>query len=258
MLRSAAGGDRIIPALRAYLYDPNFQSFVIPMQGWDQHGTDGWFHPSTHPLWPERMLYYYLTSPDLLIGEPFDPMGTLAVTAGHFWHIFIQTCLDGMGMRKKVEPRVCPKCGSPPNPEPHFCDPETGSRGHSDGILGADQGWDEELWEFKTMDPRKMTKIKTLDDFIERCPGYYAQSQEYLRLSGYAQERVLLMGLILPYDMQEIVVPFNPEFAGRIRDKYRRVRQAAADQREPNPCCAPRSTEARSCPAREVCPVGSL
>ena len=59
-----------------------------------------------------------------------------------------------------------------------------------------------------------------------------------------------------PFTLAEIAVPYTPQDALPIRDKYLRVRQAVADQTAPQPCCLPGSALARSCVARDVCPVG--
>jgi hypothetical protein len=207
---------------------------------------DGWFHPSTHPLWEERQLYYYVTEGANAKAEPLDPIGIMATTAGTFWHEFIQHVMLEAGILKEVEVYVE--------------DSEVMSRGSMDGVL------DDEAWELKSMNGMKLNKLangapdspEVVESFKLMVPGYYAQAQEYLRMSGYRTMRFTILEPSYPFTMREVAIPFDHGFALGIRDKYLRVRQAVADQRLPPPCCSPGSATARSCFAREVCPVGRL
>ena len=87
---------------------------------------------------------------------------------------------------------------------------------------------------------------------------YYAQAQEYMRLSGLRRHRTVVMSMEYPFEMAEIVLNYDHAFVQGITEKYRRVRQAVADHIPPQPCCAPRSKQSRACPARYVCPVASV
>jgi hypothetical protein len=251
MLRGASQGEVVIPLLRAYLADPQFKSFVIKVRGFEQRPADGWFHPSAHPTWPERMLYYYLTQPESMIPEPLDPESVMAITQGIFWHEFTEVCLMDAGYLIAREV--------------YHEDQDVGSRGSLDGV-GVPQrfGIDEEVFEFKTMknvkigmiDPGAPLDQKVIDSFRALEPGYYLQAQEYMRLSGHRWWRGLIHGLEYPFKRREIAFPFDPQVAYATRDKYMRVRQAVADQRLPQACCAPKSTQSKECPFRAVCPVG--
>jgi hypothetical protein len=239
-------GEILVPILRSYLYDPKFPSFTVPVRGFEARPPDGWFHPSTHPLWYERQLYYYLTEPQAFVGEPYDPTSAMTVTQGQFWHTFIQACLTDCGWLKGVEVKVEDK--------------ETGSRGSMDGI------GDEEVWEFKTMRATKAQKIvqgapndpRVIASFKALVPGYYAQAQEYMRLSGLRRWRGLILSLEWPFPLREIAMPYDELMAYQIRTKYLTVRQAVADQSVPKPCCGVGSKEAKACPARTICPIGRM
>lgn len=236
----------LIPVLRAALFDPDFKSFEVKVGGFHKRKPDGWFHPSEHPLWPERMLYYYVTEPDRMVAEPFDPHSTMAVTQGQFWHKFVtKVGMDaGIITAENVPVR----------------DDDTGARGEMDGLL-TDEGF-----EFKTMRPSKASRIPDLpvsdpallDFYIDKQPVYYAQAQEYMRMSGLVTMRTLILSLEYPFDWREIVIPRDEAIVSSIREKYRRVRQAIADKTPPQPCCAPRSKQSHDCPARLVCPVGMV
>lgn len=243
-LTSINKGEVVIPVLRAALYDPAFKSFKVKVGGFEARPPDGWFHPSTHPLWPERQLFWYLAAPERLEEEPFDPHSVMAVTQGKFWHSFIEKVGMDTGLFTGVEVKVE--------------DPVTGARGSMDGTLP------EEVFEFKTIRPSKLHKFPTLEPedpdlaawYRGYLPGYHAQGQEYMRLSGYRRHRTLLLAMDYPYEMREIVMEYDPFFAREVAEKYKRVRQAAADLRPPLPCCSPFSKDAKACPARLVCPVG--
>ena len=109
-----------------------------------------------------------------------------------------------------------------------------------------------------TMNTFKVSKIprgrpddpEVLAWFREKCPDYYAQAQEYLRLGKRARMVVVILSLTYPFEMREIHVPFDRMFSHRLVDKYRKVIQMVADGRHP-PCqCAPGTT---TCPARAFC-----
>lgn len=236
ILKDDEQGWKLVPALRSLLFDPHFKAFSVDAEDFDGREPDGLFHSSTHPTWPERMLYYYIAEPERLVQEVFEPSSTMAVTVGKFWHRFLGTVLLRAGHLNALEVPVL--------------DEVAGRTGAMDGT--ADWG----VYELKTMRASKMKRMVDLATYQELCPEYYAQGQDYMDMSGFREHRTVIVVPEYPFPMQEIVMPYDPIFAGRIRDKYMRVRQAVADQQLPHPCCAPGSAMAKQCPARTVCPVG--
>jgi hypothetical protein len=232
VVEGSAKGDLIIPRLRTFLYDPDFESFVVKMRGFEYRGPDGWFHPSTHPLWSERQLYFYLARPDDLVREPYDPLRVMAVTRGHFWHSFIEHCLLGAGVITAGETYVE--------------DAETGAHGGIDGR----GDWDG-IYELKTMKPMRLRLITDVYVYGEKHPEYWAQAQEYMRMTGMHHHRTLLLSTEYPFEMKEFRIPFDPQYAEVMRAKYLRVRQAVADQVLPPACCGAPKT----CIARSLCPT---
>ena len=230
-LKSITQGELLIAPLRAYLYDPNFKGFDVKVRGIGKRDPDDWFHPSTHPSWSERALYLYVLHPEVLITEPMNPMAVLSMTAGSIWHSIIGRILcDELSIVEQLEVPV--KCM------------ETKAMGHMDGIVG------DSIFEFKTAKDMALAKIGSAEDYIRRYPGYYLQAMEYMRMSGYRSERVLVMALTYPYEMREFVIEWDQAVANQTSEKYLRVRQAVADQRMPD-CsgCA----SAVECPARAMC-----
>lgn len=253
----------VAPVIRAALFDPEFRSFDIKVEGFRSRPPDAWFHPSTHPLWPERMLYYYLSAnPADLVREPFDPHSTMAVTQGQFWHSFIQHV--GIEVGIFVDPGLC-SCGCGKS-EWFYQDGGSRSRGHTDGLTSLEVVDEPEVFEFKTMGPGPYSRLPKgapddpdlLEVYKEKHPGYYAQGIEYMRISGIRRHRTLLLSLVYPFPMREIVIPYDMAYARSIEMKYRSVLQAVADQRLPTPCCAPKSAQSKECMARQVCPVGKF
>lgn len=259
VVKSAIGGEVLIPIIQSYLWNPKFPAITIRLPGFSVRPPDYWFHPSTHPLWPERLLYWYMKDPARLITEPFDPNSTMAVTAGSFWHDFHQQNLIAVGaLRAREEP--C-GCGNRQCKEWYFEDPARRSRGHVDGlVIGNIVGLaEDEIFEYKTMHEAKMAKIakgsptdpEVLESFKRRCPEYYAQGQEYLRISGMRRWRAVIQQISYPFSMREIAMEFDPHFAASIRQKYERVLAALEAERAPMDCCA-----LKDCPARTLCMGG--
>lgn len=247
-MRDIGQGLLLKPILTSYLYDARFPDFSIHFRKHDMNRRpDGWFHPSEHPLWDERQLFWYLTKPELMVPEIKEYMGTLAVTLGTAMHGFVQTCIGPRGAGVLVAEEV------------GVADVEVGSRGNMDGILELPQR-SQDVFEFKTSNPMKLNKVtdNDLDIYRAKWPEYYAQNQEYMRMSGITSTVVLFMSLSYPFTMKEFLVPYDEIFAMRVRNKYRRVRQAVADQAEPDPCCGLRSVRSKNCPARETCVVGRM
>jgi hypothetical protein len=77
-------------------------------------------------------------------------------------------------------------------------------------------------------------------------------------MSGFRTMRFTIMEAAYPFTLAEIAVPYTPQDALPIRDKYMAVRQAVADQVVPQACCIPGSNDARTCVARDVCPIGIM
>lgn len=228
---------------------------------------DNYFHPSTHPLWAARQLYYYLAEPDKILPEQIDVSSRMAITMGTAVHAFIEMCLRHAGTMIPLE-GTCPACKRPHGTKKGQCDEygaadeEIGSRGHMDGVVEIDLRGD--LWkpgrgvfELKTTNANKARRLADLDlaAFKRLCPEYYAQVQEYMRMTGYTQALVVFVVLGFPWEIIEFQVPYDPMHALTISNKYRAVRDAVAEGVPPMACCGVGSTLSKQCFARTVCPV---
>lgn len=255
VLKSAANQEVVVPALRAALWNPDFKGFNIEVQGFEERPADGWFWPSTHPTWSERALYQYLVDASQVQREPFDPTSVMAVTMGTLVHSLLQHVMTESGIIQRQD--VC-GCGRdhPEKAEVFFKDPEVGIRGHADGVVHSG----DSLIEIKTMAPAKtwgIPKVAPDDPTIlqwlrDHDPfGYYPQAQCYMRMAGLKRSIMLIVVTSYPFEQREIHVPYDERYADALWDKFRRVRQAVADQRPPSCECSP--VTAKECLASKLC-----
>lgn len=261
LLRSAADGEVVAPLLRAYLTDVHWEEdFAVHFRkGSDVRKPDGWFHPSAHPTWPERMLWWYITQPEALIPERMALENTISVTLGSAVHGFIETCLKHMGLLLTTD--QLRDLGYTVNGgEPQAIDPEVRTKGHMDGILDVHlPDFPEPRYhhfEFKSANKEAIMSIDTMDTpaFIKKWPGYYAQVQEYLRMTGFSVSVVVMMQMGFPWTLREFHIPANRQYQVDVAGKYHRVLRAAESGVMPAPCCSVGSAESKRCPARGICP----
>jgi hypothetical protein len=251
LVKDAAGGTVLRPILRSWFYEAKYPpKFSVEFNNYamNDRKPDGWFHPSTHPLWPARMLWWYLTQPDKLLVEHIEYMGNLSITVGHALHGFVQMVLTEAGILKGTEVA--------------FSDEETMARGSLDGIVDLElpgYAGREHVFEFKTTNAAKLSSLQDLDieGFRKKWPAYYAQQQEYMRISGMRVSVVLMLALGYPWEMREFHIPYNPLFANGVADKYKLVLAHVRGDVMPEACCSIGSKAADACPARAVCPVAS-
>lgn len=247
--------------------------FTVKFEKSSERKPDNWFHPSTHPLWSERQLYHYLANPDQLESEKLSYASRMAVTMGTAVHSLIEECVR-MGGHMVPREGTCPACKRPYGNKKGTCqeygaaDLETGSRGHMDGVVKFDSDgryWDASqpgVFELKSVNETK-ARLKLdhdlrIDTIREIAPAYYAQVQEYMRMTGMRQALLVFVTLGFPWDIYEYQIPYNSLYAERMRDKYLYVRQCVKEGSPPmEPCCGGKMAfMGKACPARYICGVG--
>ncbi len=244
---------RITPLIQAYFHDRKLPMTVEfkPRHALD-YGPDGWFHPSTHPLMGQRKLWLYLNEPDRWVKEVMAFSSVFSVAFGSTAHRLIQNGLFDMGV--SIAPEI-------DGPEPMYEHSETRARGELDGILKLDPplavperptlvGLDIKTRTAKANDPDTLDNLA----WIRKFPTYYAQVQEYMRITGLRAYVVVFMYWGYPWEFKEWHIVYDPEFAQRISEKYLAVIQA---DEMPFPCCDKGSSESKLCEARKVCPNGT-
>lgn len=263
--RRAKGADSrlvIKPHLDAYLmsgqwpddFSIRFRKHVL------EHGPDGWFHPSTHPLMGLKRLWYYLAAPEQWVPEVKEPKSILTTTIGEALHGFAKTLLIDAGLLDPP-PGNCP-CGDPECDEWWTIDEVARSRGHADGrtslyIEGYPDG--PKNFEFKSATPlKKLGDDLDLDWLIGRHPDYWAQQQEYMRMLGLPMTVLVFMMTGYPYDTREFHIPADPNFQNETVEKYMLALECADQMYEPTvvcPSCYPGGPITKECEARTLCPV---
>lgn len=258
-LRDIEEGTLIKPLVRNYLYDAEFPEFDLHFAKKGRREPDGWFHPSTHPTMADRELWMYMSQPQQFPVERLDYMSTLNVTFGTVLHEFVEMCLRDMGFRPDTL-NACTTC--PPGnrcTEPGAVDEDTRSRGHMDGILDLSamstptQALERPGLEFKSRSRGLTWGDLDLAAFRKQFPVYYAQVQEYMRISGLRAFVVLFIQWGTPWAMTEVHVPYDHAAATQVRDKYLRVLDAMGGE-VPPPCC--QVSGLKGCSIKSLCSAG--
>jgi hypothetical protein len=232
----AAEGCLIKPLLLRFFQDEVISFDFRLKSDWIRNREpDGWFHSSAHPGLDVPQLVAYLRGTGKR--QPMTYVGAMSTLFGTVTHGVIQSALEQMGVLVPLPPGPCVCCGRPragknPCREHGTIDMVTRSRGHLDGILnlGADgiRGLD-----IKTIKPFGAYGLKDAPDmeigyFTETWPKYYAQAQDYMRMTGLRQFIVFFMTLGNPWEMREYHIPYDPDYAARIREKYQEALRLAA------------------------------
>jgi hypothetical protein len=136
-----------------------------------------------------------------------------------------------------LPPGNCVACGLPRKgkircKEHGAIDMATHSRGHLDGIVALGQDGIRGL-DIKTIKMWGTYGIKDapdmdLDFFRGNWPKYYAQGQDYMRMTGLRKFIVFFMALGNPWEMREYHFDFDPAFALGIETRYKNALRRAA------------------------------
>ncbi len=263
-MQDVKSGCLLKPILHNYLFDAKFPEFSLHFEKQEmERKPDGWFHPSTHPLWKASTLFMYLAHPETFPVEKKQYMSTLSVTIGKIMHEFIGVCLRDAGVLPE-ELQQCttcppPKKGQQPCNEPGFSLPEIGDRGHLDGLLDFSSLGPSvpdlkrfPIFEMKTTNDNfgKLGRIEDMDleAFKTKWPVYWAQQQRYQRMTGRRWSVVLMMEMGYPWLMREFHVPYDEAFNQEIDAKYLAVKAAAEGSGQQIFCC-----RQKGCPAWDMC-----
>lgn len=232
----AAAGCLVKPVLTQFFQDPSVDfEFNLHLKRSGNRAPDGWFHASTHPLMTHRELYLYLTAPEKLPPRRMDYVGWMATTMGTVTHGVIEAALERMGVMVPLPGGDCPACGLPYKPprarqsakwcmEHGAVDVPSRSRCHLDGILNfGPQG--TRGFDYKSIRPWGLKGIPDMDAeaFRAKWPGYWAQMQECMRMSGLRRYIVYFMEQGTPWDTREFHLDFDPVFAAQTEAKYLEV-----------------------------------
>jgi hypothetical protein len=253
MANMATEGLIVKPLLHKYFYEAKFaKEWTVAFRQQDTfREPDGWFHPSSHPLLKPRQLWLYLNDPKAWAQTEFDYSIRMSILMGSALHDFVEMALEDIGLLMRPKGK-CPTCHrrQPQECKEHgFADEATKTRGHLDGVIR----WGEDHtsiggFEFKSANPFTLKGVQDNDveTFKKKWPYYYAQIQEYMRISGLRQFIVLFFGMGNPWEMTEFLIEYDVPFAFEVESRYR---LALTSPVMPSPCCGPRSKMSKECPA---------
>ncbi|MCW2929899.1 MAG: hypothetical protein JWM19_861 [Actinomycetia bacterium] len=238
MAEFAAEGCLVKPLFYNFIMDPKATALNLLVERPVQREPDGWFHASQHPLAGEKDLYLWMTGQ--LPPEQMGYVSLMSVMFGSLLHAPVEAFLDWMGASVPLPPGECPACGRQRRPlrarpsskyctEHGFAHLATRARCHLDAILK----FGDELYgfDFKSIyiygfaKTKDRAAIRDMDagQFRERWPGYWAQMQECMRLSGLRKYIVMFLTMGNPWDTREFHFDFDPQFAADTEEKYRYV-----------------------------------
>jgi hypothetical protein len=232
----AAEGCLVKPLLLQFFQDETISfDFRLKTEWTRNREPDGWFHASSHPSMTEDELVAYLTLPQKR--EPMTYVGTMSTLFGSVVHAVVRSSLDQMGVLVPLPPGDCITCGHPRSGksacyEHGALDKATHSRGHLDGILSLGRDGVRGL-DIKTIKMWGTYGLKDAPDmdlayFRQTWPKYYAQGQDYMRMTGLRQFIVFFMALGNPWEMREYHFNYDHEFAFGIETRYRNALRRAA------------------------------
>ena len=242
MSEQAAEGCLVKPLFYQWVMDPQVNiDLTFRVQRPVRRRPDGWFHASQHPLATPRQLWQWMARPERHEREVMDYTSLMSVMFGSLSHAVIERFLADMGVAVPLPEGDCPACGRPYLPrgrrqtaDYRYCeehgaaDQETRSRCHMDSVLDFRDGMGQRGFDFKSIYSMgfRGTKAKPAirdmdaDQFREWKPGYFAQMQECMRLTGLRHYIVFFLTLGNPWDTREFHFDYDPEFAARTREKY--------------------------------------
>lgn len=238
ILKRLANQDILLPIFENQIRADEWpEKYTIEIDSSPYYGRgDGYFHPSSHPLMDERLLYYIFnpkTAPSM-VWEPFSLQRELTVGVGKSLHAIVQ---EQMKMTKLVRAE---------NIEKEFVISEHHVRGRIDMIV-----------DHPTHGPL-VVEVKTRTHYkfgktTEPLPEWEAQLSIQLDSQGLDRGIILMVETGYPFRMKELHVARNDALLSEIYAKFDRVREAIALDHTPMACCAPNDKRVSSCPAQFVC-----
>ena len=228
----AAEGCIIKPLLLRYFQDSDTIKFDFHVEWTRNREPDGWFHSSAHPYMSEDDLVSYLMLPPK--SDKMEYVSTMSTLFGSVMHGVIDGALGKMGIVVPLPPGPCIVCGLPrprQGKTTGICrehgarDEKTRSRGHLDAILNLREHGGIYGFDMKTIKPYGAYGLKDAPDmnleyFKSQWPKYYAQGQDYMRMTGIRRFIVFFMTLGNPWEMREYHFSFDPKYAAGIEARY--------------------------------------
>lgn len=250
ILRRLAARDKITPFFEAGVLDNNWPAkYTIEIDSSPYYGLgDGKFHPSTHPLLGERLLWYMFHPLyyDKLVQERRSVIGEMTLTMGSALHGIMQTQFKMMGLCEcNCEPGEQHTCR---DIEVEYTNEQYNVRGRLDFLVHHPDGNVYPV-ELKTMNSYSFAKLQP--DVISLQHDIQMSLEE--DCLGYSEGVLLVAEAGWPYNLKEFPHIRNDRLLSEVYQKFDRVTTAVQLDIPPKHCCAYGSAQNKSCPARFVC-----
>lgn len=240
IFKRLASKEKITPYLESGLLADNWpDKYTIEIDSSPYYGLgDGKFHPSTHPLLGERLLWYMFHPEyrDKLIQEKRSVMGEMTLAMGSAIHGIMQTQLVMMGLCKEEDIEV------------EYRNDQYNVRGRLDFKVNHPDGNIYPV-ELKTMNSYSFAKLKQ-GEFKFEHDIQMSLEEDCL---GFSEGILLIAESGWPYTLKEFHHTRNDELLSKTYQKFDRVTTAISLDSPPKHCCSYGSAEMQSCPARYLC-----
>lgn len=242
LIQRLGNREVILPYLEtAFLDDRWPMSYTVEIDSSPYYGKgDGYFHPSSHPLLSERVLYY-MFHPDFrdkIIPERNTLQRQMTLSMGSGLHGVIQTQLIMAGLVDDTTQL-----------EVEFVNHEHHVRGRVDWITHHPSG-ELILAELKTLNSFGFNTLK------EPKESWINQTNLGMDNLGFDYAILVVLESGFPYRMREMRIEKDQSLIDNIYAKFDRVREAIEKNEPPRPCCPMGSAQMKQCPARNACPLG--
>jgi hypothetical protein len=233
--RYAADGCVIKPLVQSFVqnrridFDFRLQASWVRERPWD-----GWFHASAHPGLGEEDLIAYLEQREKPRAMTY--VGAMSTIFGTLVHVVTQETFSYYKITVPLSAGPCLTCGRGRTGrdacrEHGALDEKTHSRGHMDAIVTVGPGGIN-IVDIKTIKPWGTYGLKDAPDmdpeyFKATWPKYYAQGQDYMRMTGIRNFICFFMAMGNPWEMREYHIPYDPVFAFQIERRYLRALESA-------------------------------
>lgn len=238
ILERLAKQQLLLPYLEAKMLSdewPDSYQVVVdssPYQGY----ADGWFHPSSHPLANEKLLYYTL-HPDYkyeLRKETRSMQGMMTLAMGSSLHAVVQTKFLVAELITEDDIEVS------------LVNEEHRGRGSMDWRISHPNG-KRYGCEMKTMNSYSFNAL------TQPREDHVAQLNCYLDWAGLEFGIILYVESGWPYKFKEFVIKKDEALLSRIYEKWDYVLECIENNTPPRDCCGLNSDQMKSCPAAHLC-----
>jgi len=240
LLGGLARQDLILPYFEVSLMNHNWPDhYDIRVDSRPYYGRgDGYFHPSTHAMMDERLLYYHFhpDTRDKMIPERRSLTSEITLSVGTSMHAILQTQMTMAQLIKNPKTDI----------EHEYRNEEHKVRGRIDWLVNHPNGATY-VAEFKTRNQYGWAKDQ------EPLPSWVAQTNLALDNVGLDMAVVISLEMAWPWRMREWHIRRDPDLIDSIYAKFDRVRDAIARNEPPRYCCPPDSEVMAQCPARLEC-----